>query len=152
MSIKPFMIPCSRYTVIEETAQLQADTPQRDFAYHYYRTRYDRLRGVLKRDFSSLRTGITVALVDSMNRNIEALPKINQTNRYPMAWSMNWYRLRDDTNKPWKLTEEQNDLIEGDFQTLRSSYSFVSQFFVFQGEDKDMLLIAMALELDHYLT
>jgi len=149
----PYYAPVSmtgltRYTTIEETATLQQDTPMEDFAYHFYKTRYDRLKGILQRDFDTLRKSALECILDSMNRNVVALPKLRLANKMPMAWSMNWFRLRDDKNKMFVLSKEQKEQIIDDFHVLRQSYPFLAEMYIFQGEDKDMLLVAMSLMME----
>ena len=143
------MLGPTRYTTIEETATLQQDTPLEDFAYHFYKTRYDRLKGVLMSSHDVLRKAVLTCILESMERNLTALPKLRLANKMPMAWSMNWFRLRDSQNKVFVLTKDQKEEIIDDFHVLRQTYPFLARMFVFQGEDKDMLLVAMSLELEN---
>lgn len=135
----------SRLALIEETAMLQNDTPPEDFAMHYYMNRYDRLKGVIKRDFADLSHSIHTALTDSFGRNSGMFPSLMEQN--PVAWSMNWYRLRDNTNKTWSLDDDQKTAIVADFEDLRLDFPFEAQIHIFQLDDRDILLVAMFLQL-----
>jgi hypothetical protein len=124
---------------------LQNDTPPEDFACHYYLNRYDRLKGVVKRDFADLRQSIKTALNDSFGRNSAVFPSLMEQN--PVAWSMNWYRLRDNNNKTWMLDGSQKTAIVADFVDMRHDYPFDAQIHIFQLDDRDVLLVAMCLQL-----
>lgn len=137
--------PASRLALIEETGMLQNDTPPEDFAVHYYMNRYKRLRGVTKRDFADLSQSIHTALNESFGRNSGAFPSLREQN--PVAWSMNWYRLRDNNNKTWSLDDSQKTAIVADFEDLRLDYPFDAQIHIFQLDDRDVLLVAMCLQL-----
>jgi hypothetical protein len=135
----------SRLALIEETAMLQNDTPPEDFAVHYYLNRYDRLKGVIKRDFADLQQSIHIALRESFGRNLGLFPDLEEKN--PVAWSMNWYRLRDSNNKTWTLDGSQKTAISSDFVDLRMRYPFDAEIHIFQLDDRDVLLVAMCLQL-----
>jgi len=137
----------SRFTLIEETALLQNDTPQDDFAAHFYVTRYDRLKGIPQTDFATLRKSAWDAIEYSMGKNAVALGELRQAGKNPLAWSMNWYRLRDTQNKPYKLTDNEKSLIISDFEDLKERNPFNAQIHIFHRETSDMLLIAVSLEL-----
>jgi len=124
---------------------LQNDTPPEDFAVHYYMNRYKRLRGVTKRDFADLSQSIHTALRESFGRNCGLFPDLEEKN--PVAWSMNWYRLRDNNNKTWTLDDTQKTAISSDFVALRMRYPFDAQIHIFQLDDRDVLLVAMCLQL-----
>jgi hypothetical protein len=135
----------SRLALIEETAMLQNDTPPEDFAVHYYLNRYDRLKGIVKRDFADLSHSIHTALDESFGRNSGAFPSLMEQN--PVAWSMNWYRLRDNNNKTWMLDGSQKTAIVADFVDMRLDYPFDAEIHIFQLDDRDVLLVAMCLQL-----
>ena len=134
-----------RFALIEETAILQNDTPPEEFVEHCYMNRYERLKGVVKRDFDDLRHSIHTALDESFGRNSGAFPSLREQN--PVAWSMNWYRLRDNSDKMWALNSDQKTAIVADFEDLRLDYPFDAQIHIFQLDDRDVLLVAMRLQL-----
>lgn len=139
----------SRYTVIEETAMLQNDSPLDDFACHFYMTRYVRLRGIVQHTFADLRTSVKQAISDSMDKNSVDLPRLTAKGMNPMAWSMNWYRLRNKENRMYQLTHDEKVLISEDYVELKEQHPFSqAQIHIFQKDDSDMVLIAVALLLD----
>ena len=139
----------NRFTIIEETALLQTDTPLEDFAYHFYKTRYDRLKGILKRDADDLRRTVKTILKESMHRQIIGIRKIAASDKEPMAWSMNWFRLRNYSNRPYNLTETEKDEIIGDFNALRAERPLLGQIFIYQTPETEMLLVAVALSMEN---
>ena len=145
VKINPLVPLDCRLALIEETAMLQNDTPPEEFVEHCYMNRYERLKGVVKRDFDDLRHSIHTALDESFGRNSGAFPSLREQN--PVAWSMNWYRLRDNTNKTWSLDDDQKTAIVADFEDLRLDFPFEAQIHMFQLDDRDVLLVAMFLQL-----
>ena len=145
VKINPLVPLDCRLALIEETAMLQNDTPPEEFVEHCYMNRYERLKGVVKSDFADLRHSIKTALTDSFGRNSGLFPSLMEQN--PVAWSMNWYRLRDNTNKTWTLDGSQKTAIVADFEDLRLDYPFDAQIHIFQLDDRDVLLVAMCLQL-----
>jgi hypothetical protein len=145
VKINPLVPLDCRLALIEETAMLQNDTPPEEFVEHCYMNRYERLKGVVKSDFDDLRHSIHTALDESFGRNSGAFPSLREQN--PVAWSMNWYRLRDNSDKMWALNSDQKTAIVADFEDLRISYPFDAQIHIFQIDDRDVLLVAMCLQL-----
>jgi hypothetical protein len=138
----------SRYALIEETGMLQNDTPPDDFVAHYYMNRFRRFRGVINRDFDELRQSVKIALEAYFDRNSVRFPFLEEQHGIvkPVAWSMNWYRLRDNNNKTWWLEDSQKADIVADFEDLRINNDFKAQVHIFQMDDQDELLIAMCLQ------
>ena len=137
-----------RFALIEETAILQNDTPPEEFVEHCYMNRYERLKGVVKSDFADLRQSIKTSLEACFDRNSVKFPFLKEHYGIvnPVAWSMNWYRLRDNTNKTWSLDFHQKTAIQEDFEDLRLNNAFKAQIHIFQLDDRDVLLVAMCLQ------
>lgn len=139
----------SRFTLIEETALLQKDTPNDDFAAHFYMKRYDRLKGIPMATPDQVITAATKAIGDSIHKNQYELAQICAKDRGDaMAWSMNWYRLRTPDNKTYQLSDDDKVKIISNAQALTKPSPLLTQTFIFQQEDSDMLLVAVSLTID----
>jgi len=141
----------TRFTTIEETALLQVDTPMEDFAYHYFRTRYDRLKGILVRDFDTLNRCVYESLLDAVKRQSVALPRLRLTNREPMAWSMNWFRLRQSTGQVWNMDESQKKALEAGYDLIKhfdECRNMTRKLYIFCSDDREMVLVAMSMTLE----
>ena len=138
----------SRLALIEETAMLRNDTPPEEFVEHCYMNRYDRLKGIVKSYFDDLRQSIKTSLEACFDRNSVKFPFLKEHYGIvnPVAWSMNWYRLRDNNNKTWVLDGSQKTAIVADFEHLRINNFFKAQIHIFQLDDRDVLLVAMCLQ------
>ena len=110
--------------------------------------RYERLKGVVKSDFADLRQSIKTSLEACFDRNSVKFPFLKEHYGIvnPVAWSMNWYRLRDNTTKTWALDGSQKTAIQEDFENLRINNAFKAQIHIFQLDDRDVLLVAMCLQ------
>jgi hypothetical protein len=84
-----------------------------------------------------------------MDRQIIALPKMASADKEPMAWSMNWFRLRNYSNRPYNLTETEKDEIIGDFNALRAERPLLGQIFIYQTPETEMLLVAVAMSMEN---
>jgi hypothetical protein len=137
-----------RYTRIEQTAMLQNDTPNDDFAAHFYLTRYERLKGIPMTSPEQLRTAIKKANYDATGKNQYELPLLQDEGKDAMAWSMNWYRLCTPDNKTFQLTEEDKLNIISDFVEDSKWSPLKSTIHIFQHDHSDTLLIAISYILE----
>jgi hypothetical protein len=138
----------SRLALIEGTAMLQNDTPPEDFACHFYKTRYDRLKGMTMRTPEDVRRASKKLIERSMSGNVVTLRQQRDQGQDAMAWSMNWFRLRNKDNKPYTLTNEEKSLIVEDYMFLKDNYPITGEIHIFQLDGSDMLLVAVSLHLD----
>jgi hypothetical protein len=137
------------YIKIEQNAMLQNDTPPEDFACHFYKTRYDRLKGIVKRTPDEVRKASKELLQHSMDSNVIDLMKCHERGQNAMAWSMNWFRLRDKDNKIYTLTNEEKARIVEDYVFLKENNPFTGEIYIFQLDGSEILLVAVSLILDH---
>jgi len=135
-----------RYTKIEETALLQADSPSEDFAYHFYTTRYDRLKGIRTPSEYSLTLSVESAITDSLKKNVVDLKLLNDEGRNAVAWSMNWFRCRDVDNKTWRISDALKAKLMDEYKEYSTDIPLHSEMFIFQGHDQDMVLVAVSME------
>jgi hypothetical protein len=138
----------SRLALIEETAMLQNDTPPEDFACHVYKTRHDRLKGVTMRTPEDVRQASKKQIERSMSGNVVTLRQQRDQGQDAMAWSMNWFRLRNNDNQIYTLTNEEKSLIVDDYLFLKDNYPITGEIHIFQLEGSEMLLVAVSLYLD----
>jgi hypothetical protein len=138
-----------RVVIIEENAFLQKDTQTEDFAEHFYITRYGRLKGLLMTCPELLIASATKAICDSIAKNKYELQQICPKDRGDaMAWSMNWYQLRTSDNKIFQLSDLDKAKIINNAVELRKPSPLLTQTFIFQRDNSDMLLIAVSLVID----
>lgn len=136
------------YVKIEEIAMLQNDTPPEDFVCHFYKTRYDRLKGIVKRTPDEVRKASKELLQNSMDSNVIDLMKCHQRGQDAMVWSMNWFRLCDKDNKTYTLTNEEKGHIVEDYEFLKENNPFTGEIHLFQLDGSAMLLVAVSLHFD----
>jgi len=138
--------PKQRYTKIEETALLQVDSPSEDFAHHFYTSRYDRLKGIRTPSEYSLTLCVELAVKESLKKNVVDLKLLNDEGRNAVAWSMNWFRCRDVDNKTWVIPESLKEKLQQDFREYSMDIPLLSEMFIFQGYEQDMVLVAVSME------
>jgi hypothetical protein len=152
----------SSFTTIEETAMLMNDTPDHDFACHYYNTRYERLKGIMlvmgQAPYRDDNTNSLVELVKarweaSFNRSLLTLnAEPNST-----SWSMNWFRLRTSVHgtgnvkvygKPYKLEADDRDAVYRAFTELLVAYpTLQGTLYIIQKEGSDTVLLGGHIKL-----
>ena len=156
------MFATASYTTIEETAMLQNDTPELDFACHYYNTRYDRLRGIIvgmghhASDINTLRDKAKEVWDHSLWKNSRDLVSdIEQKKHNPSGWSMTWFRLRtfsgmiaNGSDKTYTLTDADRAVINAELQESLKDYTDLNvNLFLIQKEKSDTLLVAIHMAL-----
>ena len=137
-----------RYTRIEQTAMLQNDSPHDDFASHFYLTRYDRLKGIPMLSPEHVRTAARKAFYDATGKNQYELPLLQDEGKSAIAWSMNWYKLRNSDNKTYQLTDDDKAAIIRDYEEVRKTSPLKNTIHIFQHDTSDTLLIAISFILE----
>ena len=167
----------SSFTTIEETAMLMNDTPDHDFACHYYNTRYERLKGIMlgmddrkpkvvgmvrgaeswtryemNADLQRLVETVEKRWEASLNRSLMTLAaEPNST-----SWSMNWFRLRSfsglgmvrNADTPYKLVEGDRDVLYQAFTELLAAYpTLQGTLYIIQKEGSDTVLLGGHIKL-----
>lgn len=138
-----------RYTTIEETSMFQTDCSHEEFVSHFYKTRYDRLEGLLMPTPELLRAAAKKTTYDFDGKCRYELCVMEDKGQNGMMWSMNWYKLRDSDNKVYTLSEEEEEGIVADFFELRKTTPLTAEIYIFQGDGSDMLLIAVSFILKY---
>jgi hypothetical protein len=136
-----------RHTKIEENGLFQRGTSHEEFVSHFYQTRYKRIEGELMRTPELLRTVAKKTIDEFNDRNLYELVVFEEQGKDVLAWSMNWYKLRNSDNEPYNLPEEDEEKIMEDFLELRKRTPLTAEIFIFQADGSDMLLIAVSLIL-----
>ena len=122
---------------------LMNDTPAYDFACHYYNTKYGRLKGIL------LGMGETHYRDDNTNRLVLMLEThwnssfSRFTTNEGTSWSMNWFRLRVFSGKPYKLEADDRDALYKAFADLLGAYpTLQGTLHIVQIDGSDTVLFA----------
>lgn len=134
---------------IENNAMIQKDTLPEDFACHFYKTHYDRLKGMLKRTPDEVRKASKQLIQNSMDSNSFDLRKCHERGQDAMVWSMNWFMLCDNDNKVYTLTNEEKGHIVEDCVFLKENNPYTGEIYIFQLDGSEMLLVAVSLMLDN---
>jgi hypothetical protein len=137
-----------RFTKIEETGTFKNDIPHDDFINHFYNTRYHRLTGLLMISPEQLRSEIKKAIYDATGKNQYELPLLQDEGKNAMAWSMNWYRLRNSENQAYHLTDDDKATIVSDFVEISKTSPLKTTIHIFQHGGSDTLLIAVSFILE----
>lgn len=137
-----------RYTRIDQTAMLRTDSPHDDFASHFYLTRYDCLTGIAMVSPEHLRTAARKAIYDATGKNQYELPILQDEGKSAMAWSMNWYKLRNSDNKTYQLTDNDKAAIISDYEEVGKTSPLKTTIHIFQHDTSDTLLIAVSFILE----
>ena len=139
----PTILSTARFLTIEETAILQGDAPLQDFACHFYNTRYDRLKGIPKENYGSIRDSVVPLIRASFIKNEVAMLHYQQEGKNPMSWSMNWYRLRRNDRR-WSMSPlELAQLYEEFAKVVGQHPALDTEMYAIQSSNSDMLLIAV---------
>ena len=138
-----------QYIKIEQNAMIQNHTLPEDFVCHFYKTRYDRLEGIVKRTPEEVRKASKELIQNSMDSNVIDLRKCHERGQNAMAWSMNWFRLCDKDNKIYTLTNEEKGHIVDDYVFLKENNPYTGEIYIFQLDGSEMLLVAVSLMLDN---
>jgi len=133
---------------IEQNAMLQNDSPYDEFASHFYLTRYDRLEGLLMISPELLRTAARKAIYDATGKNQYELPLFHDEGKSAVAWSMNWYKLRNSDNQTYQLTDDDKAAIIRDYEEVGKTSPLKTTIHIFQHDTSDTLLIAVSFILE----
>jgi hypothetical protein len=137
------IISTARFLTIEETAILQGDAPLQDFACHFYNTRYERLKGIPKENYGSIRESVVPLIRASFQKNEVAMRQYRDEGKNPMSWSMNWYRLRLNDRR-WSLSPLELAQLHEEFAKITYQHpDLEAELYAIQSSNSDMLLIAV---------
>ena len=139
----PAVLSTARFLTIEETAILQGDAPLQDFACHFYNTRYERLKGIPKANYGSIRDSVVPLIRASFQKNEVAMRKYQQEGKNPISWSMNWYRLRLNERR-WSMSPQELAQLHEEFAKIVDQHPDLdTEMYAIQSNNSDMLLIAV---------
>jgi hypothetical protein len=68
-----------------------------------------------------------------------------------MAWSMNWFRLRQSTGQVWNMDETQKKALEAGYDLIKhfdECHNMTRKLYIFCSDDREMVLVAMSMTLE----